>query len=46
MKNICLIIVLIVSSVAHVYANKGKGDAVITIFSDFHSGFGSSNNDR
>lgn len=35
-----------VSSVAHVYANKGKGDAVITIFSDFHSGFGSSNNDR
>lgn len=46
MKNIYLIIVLIVSSVCHVYANKGKGDAVITIFSDFHSGFGSSNNDR
>lgn len=46
MKNIYLIMLLIVSSVAHVYANKGKGDAVITIFSDFHSGFGSSNNDR
>lgn len=46
MKNIYLIMVLIVSSVAHVYANKGEGDAVITIFSDFHSGFCSLNNDR
>ena len=46
MKNIYLIIILVVSSIGYIYANDGKGEAVITIFSDFHSGFGSSNKDR
>lgn len=46
MKNIVSIIILFVLSVGHVYSINGKGDAVITIFSDFHSGFGSSNDDR
>lgn len=46
MKNIYLIIILVFSSIGYMYANDGKGEAVITIFSDFHSGFGSSNNDR
>ena len=46
MKNIVSIIILFVLSVGHVYSINGKGDAVITIFSDFHSGFGSSNKDR
>ena len=46
MKNIVSVIILFVLSVGHVYSGNGKGDAVITIFSDFHSGFGSSNDDR
>ena len=46
MKNIVSVIILFVLSVGHVYSINGKGDAVITIFSDFHSGFGSSNDDR
>lgn len=46
MKNIVSVIILFVLSLGHVYSINGNGDAVITIFSDFHSGFGSSNNDR
>lgn len=46
MKNIVSVIILFVVSLGHVYSGNGMGDAVITIFSDFHSGFGSSNDDR
>lgn len=46
MKNIVSVIILFVLSLGHVYSINGNGDAVITIFSDFHSGFGSSNDDR
>ena len=44
--TVLIIVFTAIPTISNLYANNSKGNAIITIFSDFHSGFGFSNHDR